>query len=144
VISASVTVAQGRLLRGRDPIALTAVLFLGAALGGLPFAATEGLPALSHAAAVPLAAAAALTITGTLVPFSLFAFAQKSVSAEVAGAFLNLEPLVGVLIGIVAFGDPFGTRQAEGGLAVLAGIALSSLPLLGVRDRAAGPLTRVA
>jgi drug/metabolite transporter (DMT)-like permease len=163
VIAASMTAVQGRLLEGRDPIALTAVQFLGASLGALPFAATEGLPAVSHAAMVPLIAAVAVTISGTLVPFSLFAFGQKRVSAEVAGAFLNLEPLVGAVIGIVAFGDPFGTRQVAGGLAILVGIALSSLPLLGARRRVAtsgrmaarrpsalpsmrdtGPLTRAA
>jgi len=134
-ISASVTVAQGRLLEGRDPVALTAVLFLGATLGVLPFAAADGLPAVSqvvspHGSAVPLIATIALTITGTLVPFCLFAFGQKRVPAEVAGAFLNLEPLVGAIIGIAAFGDPCGMRQVSGGLAIIGGIALSSLPLL--------------
>jgi O-acetylserine/cysteine efflux transporter len=137
VISALVTVAQGRLLEGRDPIALTAVLFLGATVGTLPFAAAEGLPSVSHVPAAPLIATVAVTITGTLVPFSLFAFGLKRVSAEVAGAFLNLEPLVGAVIGIVAFGDPWGTRQVGGGLAIIAGIALSSLPLLGARRRVA-------
>jgi len=39
LLSATFTVAQTRLLRGRDPIALTAVQFLGAALAVLPFAA---------------------------------------------------------------------------------------------------------
>jgi drug/metabolite transporter (DMT)-like permease len=128
MISASVTVAQGRLLAGRDPIALTAVQFLGATVAALPFAASQGMP-VAHVSAGAIAAALALTVTGTLIPFCLFALGQKKVSSEVAGAFLNLEPLVGVAIGIVAFGDPCGTRQAIGGLAVIGGIALSSLPL---------------
>ena len=47
LMSAMFTVAQARLLRGRDPVAVTAVQFLGAALAVLPFAAvTEGVPAL--------------------------------------------------------------------------------------------------
>src|SRR6266436_2517827 len=46
LLSATVTVAQGRLLTGRDPIAVTAVQFLGATLGSLPVAVvTEGMPA---------------------------------------------------------------------------------------------------
>jgi drug/metabolite transporter (DMT)-like permease len=73
------------------------------------------------------------------VPFSLFASGQKKVSAELAGAFLNLEPLVGAMVGIVAFGDPAGLRQFGGGTAIVIGIALSSLPLLAeVRARAGG------
>jgi hypothetical protein len=43
--SASFTVAQARLLPGRDPVAVTAVQFLAAALTALPVAAaTEGTP----------------------------------------------------------------------------------------------------
>ena len=42
-LSASFTVAQARLLPGRDPVAVTAVQFLAAALATLPVAA-EGAP----------------------------------------------------------------------------------------------------
>ena len=130
LLSATVTVAQGRLLAGRDPVAVTAVQFLGAALGSLPVAVvTEGVPAAPAGAGVVLAVVA-LALAGTLLPFTLFAFGQSRVSAEVAGAFLNLEPLVGAIAGAVAFGDPVGLAQVAGGLAILAGIALSSLPLL--------------
>src|SRR6266481_2542276 len=53
LLSATVTVAQGRLLAGRDPIAVTAVQFLGATLGSLPVAAlTEGAPAAPTGAGV--------------------------------------------------------------------------------------------
>jgi hypothetical protein len=43
---------------------------------------------------------------------------------------VNLEPLVGVAAGAVAFGDPVGLAQAAGGAAILGGIALSGLLLL--------------
>ena len=47
LISATFTVAQARLLPGRDPVAVTAVQFLGAALGGLAVTLlTERAPAL--------------------------------------------------------------------------------------------------
>src|SRR5689334_24377727 len=101
LLSATVTVAQGRLLAGRDPVAVTAVQFLGAALGSLPIAVvTEGMPAAPAGAGVVLAVVA-LALAGTLAPFTLFAFGQSRVSAEVAGAFLNLEPLVGAIAGAV-------------------------------------------
>jgi drug/metabolite transporter (DMT)-like permease len=62
------------------------------------------------------------------------------VSTEVAGAFLNLEPLVGALVGVVAFGDPAGPRLAIGAAAILGGILMSSMPALrgGGRDRGRG------
>jgi drug/metabolite transporter (DMT)-like permease len=130
LLSATFTVAQARLLHGRDPIALTAVQFLGAALAVLPFAAvTEARPAMPGTAG-PVLATAALAVGGTLLPFALFAYAQSRVTAEVAGAFLNIEPLVGAIAGAVFFGNPAGPEQLTGGLAIIAGIALSSLPLL--------------
>jgi O-acetylserine/cysteine efflux transporter len=136
LLSATVTVAQARLLTGRDPVAVTAVQFLGAALGSLPVAVvTEGRPAAPAGAGV-LLAVVALALAGTLAPFTLFAFGQTRVSAEVAGAFLNLEPLVGAIAGAVVFADPVGLAQVGGGLAILAGIALSSLPLLAGRRMA--------
>jgi len=127
VLSATVTVAQVRLLSGRDPVAVSAVQFLGAALGAVAFAAAaEGAPALPGRPG-PVLAVAALALAGTLVPFTLFAFGQSRVPAEVAGAFLNIEPLVGAIAGIAFFGDPVGPRQLAGGLAIVLGIGLSSV-----------------
>jgi O-acetylserine/cysteine efflux transporter len=130
LLGATFTVAQGRLLRGHDPIAVTAVQFVGAALAALPFsAATEGPPAAPHSLGVVLITVA--LAAGTLLPFTLFAYGQSRVSPEVAGAFLNIEPLVGAVAGIVVFADPFGPAQAAGGAAIIGGIALSMLPLFG-------------
>jgi drug/metabolite transporter (DMT)-like permease len=134
LVSAVFTVAQDRLLPGRDPAAVTAVQFLGAALASVPAALMSGLPAAPFsggaASAGPVLALIGLTAGGTLLPFTLFAFGQSRVPAEVAGAFLNLEPLIGAAAGVALFGDPAGTGQLIGGGAILAGIALSSLPLL--------------
>jgi len=130
LLSAGMTVAQDGLLRRRDPVAVTAVQFLGAAVAALPFAAvTEGAPA-APASAGPVLAVVALAAVGTLLPFTLFAYGQRRVPPEIAGAFLNLEPLVGALAGIVVFGDPAGLPQLLGGTAILAGIGMGSLPVL--------------
>src|SRR4029077_20978055 len=133
LLSATVTVAQARLLTGRDPVAVTAVQFLGAALGSLPVAVlTEGAPAAPASAGVVLAVVA-LALAGTLVPFTLFAFGQSRVSAEVAGAFLNLEPLVGAVAGVVLAGRRAGRVRIAGGRAFLPGAARAGLPLLAGR-----------
>jgi hypothetical protein len=130
LLSAVFTVGQTRLLRGRDPVAVTAVQFVGAALGALAFSViTEGVPG-APASAGPVLAVAALAAGGTLLPFTLFAYGQSRVSAEVAGAFYNLEPLVGAAAGAVVFGEPVGIALVGGGAAILAGIGLSSLPLV--------------
>src|SRR6185503_16540865 len=92
----------------------------------LPHAlAFEGLPP-APATAGPVIALAALAIAGTLLPFWLFAYGQAHVPAGIAGAFLNLEPLIGVAVGWVGFGEAVAANQLLGGVAVLAGIALSA------------------
>jgi len=125
-LSATFIVIQPRLLAGRDPAAVTAVQFGAGALLALPHALVfEGMPP-APVAAGPLVALAALAFAGTLVPFWLFAYGQAHVPAGLAGAFLNLEPLVGVAVGWVGFGEAIAATQLLGGVAVLAGIALSS------------------
>ena len=141
LIVATMTVAQRRLLEGQDPVAITAVQFLGAALAALPVAAcTEGAPPVppaGGACVLAILAVAGLTAVGTLAPFTLFAYGQHQVPTEVAGAFLNLEPLVGALVGVAAFGDPAGPRLLAGGAAILGGILMSSFPALRGRPRLA-------
>ena len=141
LIASSLTVAQGRHLEGQNPAAITAVQFLGAAVAALPVAAlTEGVPPVPHpggAGVLAILAVAGLAAVGTLASFTLFAYGQHKVPTEVAGAFLNLEPLVGALVGVAAFGDPAGPRLLVGGAAILGGILMSSLPALRGRPRLA-------
>jgi O-acetylserine/cysteine efflux transporter len=126
-LSAVFVVAQPSLLKGRDPIAVTAVQMLAGMAAAIPNAALEGMPSTPPSAG-PAIALAALATAGTLVPFALFAYGQSRVPAELAGAFMNLEPLVGTAAGALAFGDPFGSPQLIGGAAILIGIALSTDP----------------
>ena len=127
LISAAFTVTQARLLRGRDPVAVTAVQLAAAAAAVLPVALmTEAVPG-RPAGSATLLAVIALVLAGTVLPTTLFTMAQARVSADVAGAFVNLEPLVGAAAGTALFGDPLGPVQLAGGAAIVAGIALSSV-----------------
>jgi len=126
-VSATFVVVQSALLKDQDPIALTAVQMFAGALAAVPNALFEGLPS-APASAGPLVALLALSTIGTLAPFALFAYGQSRVAPQLAGAFLNLEPLVGTAAGALAFGDPFGPVQVAGGAVILIGIALSTAP----------------
>ena len=130
--SAFFIVLQPGLLAGRDPAAVTAVQLGAGGLAALPVAIVlEGAPP-APSGTDALAAVLALALTGTALAFWLFAWAQARVPAAVAGAFVNLEPLIGALTGAVAFHDALGPAQLAGGAAILVGIMLG-LP----RDRAA-------
>ena len=139
-LSAAFIALQPRVLAGRDAAAVTAVQFAAGALLALPLAlAREGLPAAAHSSG-PVLAFAALAAAGTLLPFWLFARGQARVSAQLAGAFVNMEPLVGAAVGWLAFGNVAGPRQLLGATAVLLGIALSATPpeaIVTARDRIA-------
>ena len=100
---------------------------LGGAAAALPHALFEGVPH-APASSTPVLALLALAFVGTVGPFALFAYGQSRVAPELAGAFLNLEPLVGTAAGACAFGDPFGPMQLLGGFVILAGIVLSTAP----------------
>ena len=131
-VSATFIVIQPKLLAGRNPAAVTAVQFAAAAVFATPIAALlEGAPA-APAAATPALAVAALAAGGTLLPFWLFAFAQARVPAELAGAFVNLEPVVGAGAGWLVLGETAAAAQLTGVVIVIAGIVLSTLP---PRDR---------
>jgi O-acetylserine/cysteine efflux transporter len=126
IASAAYIVAQPGVLAGRDPVAVTVVQMASGALVTLPFAAfADGIPA-PVAAGPALWGFAGLAIVGSLLPFALYAYGQARVAPEVAGAFVNLEPLVGAALGAFMFGDPFGSSQLAGTLALLVGIGLSA------------------
>jgi drug/metabolite transporter (DMT)-like permease len=135
VVSAAYIAIQPRLLADRDAAAVTAVQFAGGALVALPVASlTEALPH-GPAAPIPALALAALALAGTPLPFWLFAFGQARVPAELAGAFVNLEPVVGAAVGWLALGEPAGVGQLLGVAAVLLGIAMSTTPPGSVASR---------
>jgi O-acetylserine/cysteine efflux transporter len=133
-LSAAFIVIQPRLLKGHNEAAVTAVEFAAGGIIALPFALfSSGAPALpTHFG--PVLAFVVLVLIGTVLPFWLFAYGQARVSADIAGAFVNLEPLVGAAVGWIAFGDPVGTWQVVGVVAAIAGILLSTLPRASLVD----------
>ena len=86
--------------------------------------------------------ATAFALAGTLLAFSLFAYGQSRVPADIAGAFVNLEPVVGAAAGWLLLGESAAIGQVAGATAVLLGIALSTVPgntgVPGCRPLAAG------
>src|SRR6202042_3685049 len=124
------TVSQARLLRGRDPIAVTGLQLAAAAAAVLPIALVTEHHTAGPGTMTALLATIGLVVAGTVLPTSLFAFGQSRVSADVAGAFLNLEPLVGAIMGIVLFAEPAGPGRVAGGPAITVGIGLSSFQVV--------------
>jgi EamA-like transporter family len=102
------------------------VQLMAAASAVLPVALLTEHRVAGSASAGALVATIGLVLAGTVMPTSLFAVGQSRVSADVAGAFLNLEPLVGAIMGILLFAEPAGPVQVAGGAAIMTGIGLST------------------
>lgn len=128
VLSASFIYVQPRLLESRDAAAVTAVQFAAGLLVSLPLALLAEPAPSAPAGPGTVAAVLSLSLLGTILPFWLFAYGQARVSAQQAGAYVNLEPVVGAAVGWAAFGNPASSVQLLGALGVLGGIVLSGLP----------------
>lgn len=65
-----------------------------------------------------------LTVFGSVVAFSAFAYLAKVWSPTRMGTYAYLNPLVAVLLGSVFLGEPFGPRIVGGMSVILVGVAL--------------------
>lgn len=121
-------VAQPSLLIGRDAVAVTAVQMGAASIVLAPLALVGG-QAPHFSGSIALALLGLITV-GSLLPFALYAWGQARVPHELAGAFLNVEALVGGLIGVLAFHNQMGIKQALAVALIAAGLMLvaSSAP----------------
>ena len=116
------------LLDGRDPIAVTAVQMPPRRSWRCPVALAGGPPPAPGAPARATAAVARAGRRRHAAAVRVLRVRPGARAAEVAGAFANIEPLVGAGVAVLAFGDAFGPLQALGAVAILAGIAMGSAP----------------
>jgi len=101
--------------------------FAGPAMQGI---APNVVPRASLPTAIALGSVAwqGGAVLGPAMGGFLYAYGQARVHAELAGAFVNLEPVVGAAAGWLLLGESAAIGQVAGATAVLAGIAVSTLP----------------
>ena len=110
-----------RLMRsGRyTPVTASAyVMTLGAILLGIWVVATEGPPPI-HLAYKTWASVAAMGLLATTITTYLWNWGLSYVPASQAGVFINLEPVIGAVLGVVIFGDVLGPYALMGGALVV-------------------------
>ncbi len=118
-----------RLLRDHSPLVVTAYgLAAGTGMLAVWVFATDGPPPIH----ISMTAWFALAASGLLCTASttfLWNWGLKRVPASRAGVFLNLEPMIGSLLGIVFLGEHLGVIAWFGGAMIVgAAITLTSRP----------------
>jgi len=94
------------------------VMTLGAVLLAIWVVATEGPPPI-HLTLKTWASVAAMGLCATTVTTYLWNWGLSHVPASQAGVFINLEPVIGAILGVIVFSDVLGPYALIGGVLVV-------------------------
>jgi drug/metabolite transporter (DMT)-like permease len=110
-----------RLMRRHSAVMVTAfVYWIGAVILAAVVIATSGIPSVHYStrAWVAVAEQGLLATAGTTV---LWNWGLKWVPASQAGIFVNLEPLVGAILGVSVLHEILGRMSLAGGALIIVG-----------------------
>jgi len=114
-----------RLTRAYPPVAATAYVIACGTLATLPFALLlEGLPRRALSAGA-WASVAMLGLGCSAAALALWNWGQRGVPAGGASVYLNLEPLVGALLGALILGQGLSPLAALGGALIIGAAVLA-------------------
>jgi drug/metabolite transporter (DMT)-like permease len=142
-----VLLSQRLMKAGRDysPMVTSAyVMTAGTVMLAAWVVATEGLPSV-HLSFRTWASVAASGLLATTVTTYLWNWGLARVPASQAGVFVNLEPVVGAILGVILLHDILGPYALVGGLLVVAAAIFVAIGDTDVgqpvrsSDRVAGP-----
>ncbi len=109
------------LLRGNDALQVTSAVMVSGTLVLIPVVlGIAGLPPLALSGAT-WAALVTLGIGCTAMTNLLWNWGLQHLPASRAGIFINVEPLVGALLGVGLLGEPVGAGLIMGGTLILLG-----------------------
>jgi drug/metabolite transporter (DMT)-like permease len=115
-----ILITQGLMKTGRySPVIASAyVITAGTLMLIVWVVVTEGLPPV-HLSARTWACVVAMGVLATTVTTYLWNWGLARVPASQAGVFLNFEPVVGALLGVILLHDVLGSYSILGGLLVI-------------------------
>jgi len=131
------------LVKRHSPMIVTAVVFWLGLLQVAAFALlTSGVPSLHYSHRVWFAVAAQ-GIFATAVTTLLWNWGLSRVPASQAGIFVNLEPLVGSILGVLLLHESLGAMAIAGGTLIIAGaVHFSYKPMMTAENIEASQLKR--
>jgi drug/metabolite transporter (DMT)-like permease len=125
VVSVAYVLVTGRIVRRYDPAGAAAWLQLaGTGCLVIGYVLWRGLPPLPEGAGT-WAALLGLGAACTALANVLWNVGLRHLGAGRAGLFVNLEPVIGALLGVGLLGEPFSTGAAVGGALIFAAALLA-------------------
>ncbi len=110
-----------RLMDRHSPVVVTAYgLLLGTVMLVLWVPLRYGMPPVAHVSMKAWMALAASGVLCTATTTLLWNWGMTQVPASQAGVLLNMEPLIGSLLGVLALGEHLGPSAWTGGALILA------------------------
>ena len=122
-----ILMSQALMRRGYSPVMTSAVVIItGTILLAGWVAATDGMPAFGRLSLATWGSVAAMGILATATTTLLWNWGLQQVPASQAGVFVNLEPVVGAILGVALFHEAMGVLAILGGLLILAAAVVVS------------------
>lgn len=110
-----------RLMQTQSSVATSAAVFMiGTGFLAVWVLATHGLPPLGHLSTRTWLSVITMGVVGTAVATMLWNWGLSHIAASQAGVFVNLEPVVGAILGVLLFHDRFGVLSVVGAVLILA------------------------
>ena len=127
-----------KLMERHSPVVVTAYgLFLGMGMLCVVVPLLFGLPPVAHVSAKAWWALAASGVLCTATTTLLWNWGMTQVPASQAGVLLNMEPLMGSLLGVLVLGETLGpSAWVGGGLILAAAVTLTTHSKTRVREPA--------
>jgi drug/metabolite transporter (DMT)-like permease len=104
-----------------EMLAGSAVLFLESRLVG------EDLAGIAAASTGTWGALAYLTVFGSLVGFTAFAYCLNELPASTVGTYAYVNPVVAVVLGSLVLGEPVSAGLVSGGVLILLAVLLTTM-----------------
>ena len=113
-------------LRRYDSMTVTAYTFLLGALASLPMGNVRGIAAAVAAEPALLWSCLAIGVVSTALPYVLYTWGLQRMDSSRAAILAASEPLVGAVLGILAYAEPHGPLKLLGVALILAAIVVQS------------------
>ena len=127
VVVVAYILLSARLMDRMAPIVVTGYSLALGCLTLLPLLWLEGIPAAPPSGTV-WAALLALGLACTAAAYALWNWGLARVPSSRAGIYINLEPLVGAILGVFLLGDPLTGGTVAGGGLILGAAVWISIP----------------